>query len=656
MTSQPLFYEDGSRVALRGQIGKGGEATIYAIDSDPKRGLLVAKVYTNNAISRERKIRVMISNTPDISKTRATAVAWPSRSLYDKSRTFRGFVMPRIQMSPTLAELTVPKSRRSAFSGIDDRILLRTSANIARVFSSLHERGYVVGDVNDRNIHVRRDGTVSLVDADSMQVRDGKILFKCPVFSDEFTAPERLTGKAQSHELTADQDTFGLAVIVFRLLMHGWHPHNAVRNDNREVDGLVDNIRCGVFAHAGDVHGYTCSRVAPRFEWLDPVLRQRFLEAFVAGHDDPTKRPSAEEWVTALENAESRLQTCETNQVHRYWRGLTGCPQCDRSVRAFASGPARYFAPVRRALVSGWRWLTSAARTIPTRRQVRGVAGLLAVGALAMSGVYLFQHWSADESRPPTLAPSDPAVRTVVLPTTPEEPALRVPPACGTDDAFATFQVVADWHDYRCRHERQAHDIWESCLPRAAYSDVPGSGCPGDQLCCPPSAELSSIPTTEQEAVPAPEPVTPPSAESQTPEPSDTRMGVSDPALATMRAQLLRSLGGEVWGDARPSVLAYARYAAQVDGGEPRLDISFSQDGTFWYRRAGGPDCRGVWALDEDAEGPLMYIQSIDQCGPDGAWRLDVIKPLSHGRGHEGLRLTAASNLTILLRPYRADE
>src|SRR5436305_1951244 len=91
---------------------------------------------------------------------------------------------------------------------------------------ALHSRDYVVGDVNESNILVADTALITVVDTDSFQVRDpdGKTVFHCPVAKPEFTPPELQGRQLHDVDRVPAHDRFGLAVLIFQLLMEGTHP------------------------------------------------------------------------------------------------------------------------------------------------------------------------------------------------------------------------------------------------------------------------------------------------------------------------------------------------------------------------------------------------------------------------------------------------
>lgn len=59
------------------------------------------------------------------------------------------------------------------------------------------------------------------------------------------------------------------------------------------------------------------------------------------------------------------------------------------------------------------------------------------------------------------------------------------PSHCGHPGYTPWNMSPDDWHGYQCRSELAANTQWARCLPRLAYSDLPGRGCPGQEKCCP---------------------------------------------------------------------------------------------------------------------------------------------------------------------------
>jgi hypothetical protein len=310
------------------EIGAGGEAVVYGVPGD---GTLVAKLYHQPAIERARKLGAMLAHPPAMPE--GTATAWPADLLLDGGGRFAGFVMPRAE-GPRLFEFYNPVSRRETAPGFHAGLLHRAGRNLAAAFDALHAAGYVVGDVNESNLLVSpADAAVTLVDADSLQVRDAEsgAVHRSRVGKPEFTPPELQGVSFERVDRGEAHDRFGLAVLLFLLLMEGTHPFALSLAGGGEVLPVEERIRRGLFPHASPDDDCHPPRLSPRFDALHPPLQALFARAFVAGHADPAARPSPAEWRDALRTAEAALAVCAANPLHRHGSHLDACPWCERT-------------------------------------------------------------------------------------------------------------------------------------------------------------------------------------------------------------------------------------------------------------------------------------------------------------------------------------
>ncbi|HEX8361967.1 MAG TPA: TonB family protein [Longimicrobium sp.] len=315
------------------ELGAGGEARVFALPGDAER---VAKIYRHPSPERARKIARMIAHPPLLGPDPEGAVrlAWPQEGVVDEEGRPVGFLMPRAE-GPRIFEFYNPVTRRAQAPLFHYGLLHRAGTNLAAAFAALHARGYLVGDVNESNILVAPEGSVTLVDTDSFQVPDAAGVFRSGVGRPEFTPPE-LQGMAfAAVDRTAAHDRFGLGVLLFLLLMEGTHPF-AVRvgAGSAEPLPLEGRIRAGMFPYAGSRParaGCLPPRLALPFGVVHPAVRELFERCFVDGHLDPAARPAAPEWRDALAAAEAELRRCDLNPQHRFGTHLGECPWCERT-------------------------------------------------------------------------------------------------------------------------------------------------------------------------------------------------------------------------------------------------------------------------------------------------------------------------------------
>lgn len=324
---------NGQMITLNTELGGGGEGKIYSISEEP---LLVAKVYHQSAKVYADKLSVMFANPPDDSALAQgrVSIAWPVDLLKDTSnQEIIGFLMQRVTEVRPIHDFYIPATRRDKSPYFNYLYLHRTARNLAAAVSALHAKGYVIGDVNESNILVTETALVTLVDTDSFQVLDlpHHKVYRCPVGKPEFTPPE-LQGKAfRDIDRTPEHDLFGLAVVIFQLLMEGTHPFDGVFQGSGDPPPKEKRILEGHFPYGNRIVPYRSKPLAPPFEILHPTLQQLFIRCFEDGHNDPKVRPDAKTWAKALVEAENTLAICLVNDQHRYGNHLSNCPWCERT-------------------------------------------------------------------------------------------------------------------------------------------------------------------------------------------------------------------------------------------------------------------------------------------------------------------------------------
>ncbi len=318
-------------------LAEGGEARIYLVPFD--RGLL-AKIYKNPNPQRVRKLPIMLANPPadPMRAQGGVSIAWPVEILETADGLSRvvGFLMPRVSDVRPVFEYYNPKSRQAHCPQFDYRYLHRTARNLAVAVAALHARGYIVGDLNQSNILVSQRALVTLVDCDSFQVRDprsGEVL-RCPVGKPEFTPPELYGCRFSEVDRRVEHDLFGLAILIFQLLMEGTHPFAGVFLGAGDPPPYEERIRAGHFPYGTSRKSpYAPMPFAPPWELLHPTLRALFVRCFEDGHCRPAARPDATCWRSALDEVETTFARCGRNGQHWYGNHLGSCPWCERTER-----------------------------------------------------------------------------------------------------------------------------------------------------------------------------------------------------------------------------------------------------------------------------------------------------------------------------------
>jgi alpha-tubulin suppressor-like RCC1 family protein/serine/threonine protein kinase len=332
---QLVFYT-GPREAvhLANLIASGGEGGVYNVFEYPDQ---VAKIFhpRQRTAAIAEKLQVMLQFRPaeDVNAHRHhVLIAWPTQIIYKTpsaqtsytsangtENLVVGYLMPKLNHTYAIAQLLNPNFRIKHHPELNHRHIYRVAINLVRIVSQLHSNGIVIGDINEKNFHFTKEldrvALVSIIDCDSMQITSpmGEI-FPCNVVVPEYTAPE-LHGKdiRKGVVRTEQHDLFGLAVLLYKLLMQGFHPFQGIPSAGMpQVESAqVWCIKNNVFPHIANSF-YGPPRYAPRITSLPPTLITLFLRAFLKGY----ARPTAVEWEAALTHLEQTLVPCSNDSSH----------------------------------------------------------------------------------------------------------------------------------------------------------------------------------------------------------------------------------------------------------------------------------------------------------------------------------------------------
>jgi DNA-binding helix-hairpin-helix protein with protein kinase domain len=325
----------GRDIFLGRELASGGEGIIYTVDRDTQS---VAKILHQSSLEKTQKLETMIAKPPrDLTwdTLQQISIAWPQALIIDSKGTCVGFTMPYIAANEFVAlhKIYTPRDRRGLPYIFTWQHLLRMAQNLALVLEELHSKNYVVGDLNESNIYGNPDALVALLDCDSMQVPkpQGHGYFRCTVGKPEYTPPELQGRDFSAVDREPNHDNFALSVLIFMMLMEGRHPFAGVWHGNGMAPTLAQNIQNKEFPYGGRSKLTTPKKALP-FDTLPPSLQKLFMRSFTQ-----KKRPTATDWVKALEAAEGQLEQCQNvdengrqRKYHWYSNHLSECPWCMR--------------------------------------------------------------------------------------------------------------------------------------------------------------------------------------------------------------------------------------------------------------------------------------------------------------------------------------
>ena len=339
----------------------------------PSSPYSVAKIWREQDDAQTRKLEVLLNHPPSLAAgvVARFELAWPSDALYDDEGVTRGYLMPKVALDECreLVNYCIPTARRMMEQELGTHVgkqeLLTIARNLSELFGCLHDAGYVIGDVNHTNILVRPDGKLFMIDIDSVQAADpdSGVTYRCTVGKEDFTPPRLVGQRFDEVDRVAEDDLFGLAVLIFQMLMGGSHPYDPVdqtggqgqvRRENiirghspyvnldvAQAKAVLDlqNIpdpeireqqRKNILAIIGlgataDFETVLGPRISSWLE-LESEFQELFRRAFA---EEEGERPNSSQWISAIDEVKRTVRLTsppEAPQVAAAPRAVARCP------------------------------------------------------------------------------------------------------------------------------------------------------------------------------------------------------------------------------------------------------------------------------------------------------------------------------------------
>ena len=341
MAIKKFIDEYGNIIKTKGSPKPGGEGDVYDVSGNPD---IVVKIYNDkkrsDAYSYNRLMKKIKAMCDIFDEDITKRAAWPLRIVYSNNEPV-GFVMNKIKFSNPIHQLTDSVDRNAKFIDSNWKFSFVVACNLACALKALHDKDIVIGDINESNFLIGNraiaqkegivdfvnNGIVYCIDCDSFQFQTKSEDFLCTVNKPEYFPPE-LVGKDLHRTLrTKNQDNYGLAVMIFQIIMQGIHPFAGIGSSFDVVESSLNGhyifsekaIKNNIFPP------YPSKMYAKIYNSLNQEIRLLFNQAFCGDLD--SKRPTAQDWVRALRNQIEDLVQCK-NKNHFHNKN-SNCIWCD---------------------------------------------------------------------------------------------------------------------------------------------------------------------------------------------------------------------------------------------------------------------------------------------------------------------------------------
>lgn len=304
-----VYDLDGNPLQLgtRDEKASGGEGTVYTMPNTPR---IMIKLYKAKTIQDAVKMREIQKRIGCMIQNSACAsmkyLAWPLLSVADDQKQMIGFAMHSCGGESFRALGNVANIRKT-FPAWNRLQLAKTALDFVEKVNELAKNNVIINDFNPQNFLVDSNCHVSMIDCDSYQITapNGTTMVTHTFFSSH-VAPELLKDPSLMNiPRNIHHVEFGVAVVVFGLLMCGMHPYSFSDPSNRKKIGAPeDNLRNG---YCPLTPGSTLRfPKGPHNEWfnlwtwLPKSMQDAFVATFCDGYASPSRRASLSQLESAL--------------------------------------------------------------------------------------------------------------------------------------------------------------------------------------------------------------------------------------------------------------------------------------------------------------------------------------------------------------------
>lgn len=317
-----VFRSDGEPLELTARVGEGGEGRVFHVRGHAGWAVKLPKLDGRETSFDIKKIRAMLDMaSPEL----YDVCAWPLDVVFNAHGNPVGYLMEHLQSYTPLYSTYQVRTRRARLSGWTYRHLLRTGRNLAGCLASLHQRGIIIGDLNESNVLVSPGGRVMLIDSDSYQLMVDGALSIPEVARTEYLPPELQRGSLSGKVRTPHGDCFSMAVLLFQTLMFGRHPFAGRPTTGDEDVTIEQAITMGWFAYSQERYSPLAPPMPLSLRHAPAALQPMFEATF----DLNGLRPEALTWYEAMLGLEDQLEICAEHPAHQYAKEHDACPWCE---------------------------------------------------------------------------------------------------------------------------------------------------------------------------------------------------------------------------------------------------------------------------------------------------------------------------------------
>lgn len=299
-SGEKVYTSNKELVILRDEFISNSQSITYQTNIEG----IQAKIYQPqwlNISYFEDKIKRMLEI-----QIKCKGICWPIDSLYDTNGEFIGILVPKAEGYQLKQELLSQQGLRNCFPDWNRKDLTHLTKVILDKIVYLQDRNILFGLINPGAIFVKDSDHVYFTEMDTYQIEGYPILSHERVMQ----APELQDVSEELRLYTKQQDNYGIALLIFMILMPGKFPYN--KGKNKTISESIKNMSFAFrYGRHIEEHGAREYFGLWRFVWshLGNDLKQSFYYTFQ--HDKafstPERRKDAHYWLKIIRSLEHEL-------------------------------------------------------------------------------------------------------------------------------------------------------------------------------------------------------------------------------------------------------------------------------------------------------------------------------------------------------------
>lgn len=323
----PTYVPDEVQIEGKGirklgdQLDQGDSSVIFSLDKEATEAVRIFSPSKRNDDILQAKIEAMTLNSPPTaSSEQSFSLAWPLSIV--KSTDENQFLGYQFPLTPTetsqdileaadnissendnelASDTTILSSLVRSFRGTkgnSDMTEYEIALNLAKLIAAVHQENHAFGELRPDKFLVDQTHVYATECVDlHIQGPEDNYEGKSPL--SDYAPPNDSPSELREYQKV---DVFALAIVIFQILMKGFHPFEAqgsATTDGTYSEMISDNEFPYRDPQAGKLEP---PEEAPAYGELPEALQEKFNQIFIEGKLTPDIRPSAADWVEVIDS------------------------------------------------------------------------------------------------------------------------------------------------------------------------------------------------------------------------------------------------------------------------------------------------------------------------------------------------------------------